>query len=67
MNFKTNLQCSGCVSKIQNELDKHEGILQWKVDLDSPDKILTVHSKGVTAQEIEGIVQSKGFSIEPIS
>ena len=52
--FKTNLNCGGCVSKV-------------KSDLDNADKILTVSSKGITEEEVIAIVKSKGFKAEPIA
>jgi copper chaperone len=65
--FKTNLNCGGCVSKVQSDLDNAVGIGNWKVDIDNDDKILTVDAKGVSEEEVKAIVQSKGFQIEPIA
>ena len=66
LKFKTTLNCGGCVSKVQADLDKAEGIQEWKVDTENPDKILTVSSKGITEEEVINIVKSKGFKAEPI-
>lgn len=65
--FKTNLQCGGCVSKVQSDLDNAAGICHWDVDTNNADKILTVHSKGITEEEVASIVKSKGFKIEPLN
>lgn len=64
--FKTNLNCGGCVSKIQSDLDSQSGICEWKVDTNHKDKILTVKSEGTTKDEIISIVKNKGFNIESI-
>ncbi len=62
--FKTNLNCGGCVSKVQSDLDNAEGICHWNVDTDNVDKILTVKSKGIAEDEVVAIVKSKGFKVE---
>ncbi len=64
LKFKTNLNCGGCVSKVQADLDNTEGICHWNVDTNFDDKILTVSSKGITADEVIAIVKSKGFKAE---
>lgn len=66
LKFKTTLNCSGCVSKVQSDLDKAEGIEQWNVDTNNADKILTVNSKGISEDEVVAIIKSKGFKAEPI-
>ncbi|WP_372473410.1 heavy-metal-associated domain-containing protein [Capnocytophaga sp. ARDL2] len=63
--FKTNLNCSGCISKVQNDLDALLGKDNWKVDTEHSDKILTVFSD-ISTEKVEEIVKSKGFLIEKI-
>lgn len=67
LKFKTTLNCGGCVSKVQADFDNAEGIQDWKVDTENPDKILTVKSSGITEEEVIDIVKSKGFKAEPIA
>ncbi|MCO7186103.1 heavy-metal-associated domain-containing protein [Tenacibaculum sp. XPcli2-G] len=66
LKFKTNLNCGGCVSKVQADLDNAEGICHWNVDTNFDDKVLTISSKGITADEVIAIVKSKGFKAEPL-
>lgn len=66
LRFKTNLQCGGCVSKVQADLDQYVGENQWQVDTDNPDKLLTVQNENASVEEIEKIIKSKGFTIEQI-
>ena len=42
MKFKTSLKCGGCVNSIRPYLEKIKEIKSWEVDLNSPEKILTV-------------------------
>ena len=65
--FKTTLNCGGCVSKVKSDLDDAEGIHHWNVDIANADKLLTVSSKGITKEEVVDIIQSKGFKAEPIA
>ncbi len=66
LKFKTSLNCGGCVSKVQSDLDSSAGISNWSVDTENPNKILTVDSKGITKDEVIAIVKSKGFKAEAI-
>ena len=64
--FKTTLNCGGCVAKVQSDLDAAVGAGQWSVDTDNPDKTLTVHSTEISPEEVAGIVKSKCFEAELI-
>lgn len=66
LQFKTNINCNGCVSKVKPGLDSAEGIREWNVDTDNPDKILTIKSGGITEDEVIVIIKGKGFNIEPL-
>ena len=63
MKFKTNIKCGGCVAKVTPFLNDCEGISQWEVDTDVPEKILTVKSFGVNEDQVIKKVQDAGFSI----
>ncbi len=64
LQFKTNLNCGGCVSKVQTDLDQAEGIVEWNVDIGHSDKLLTVKSGGVTEEEVVAILRKKGYKAE---
>ncbi len=66
LKFKTNLNCGGCVSKVQSDLDNAEGICNWNVDTYNTDKILTVKSEGISEEEVVAIIKSKGFKVEAL-
>lgn len=67
LQFKTNLNCSNCVSKVQSDLDSASGIHEWNVDTTNADKILTVKAEGISEDEVIAIIKKKGFKAEPIS
>jgi copper chaperone CopZ len=61
LQFKTNLNCAGCVSKVSADLNSVDGIREWHVDTTHADKILTVKSEGVSEEEIIEMIKKKGF------
>jgi copper chaperone len=64
LKFKTNINCSGCVEKVTPFLNDANGICHWDVDTVNKDKILSVHSEGITEEEVIQKVQDAGFKIE---
>lgn len=65
--FKTNIKCGGCVATVKPYLDQAEGIGHWEVDLQSNDRLLTVHSEGISEEEVIRTVKEAGYSIEPVT
>ncbi len=63
--FKTNINCGGCVSGVTPFLNKLENI-NWSVDTDNPDKILTVETETVSEEDIIKAVKKAGFEIEAV-
>lgn len=66
LHFKTNINCSNCVSKVTPFLNKKEGILSWGLDIESPDKLLTVETSDLTAEDIVKTIKRTGFEAEAI-
>lgn len=66
LQFKTNINCSGCVAAVKPHLDNVEGIQEWSVDTNNKDKILTVESAGITADKVVEVVKKAGYKIEPV-
>lgn len=64
--FKTNINCGNCVKAVTPHLNKLEGVQEWKVDTDNPDKVLEVKADAVDAQTIENTVKKAGFEAEQI-
>ena len=63
IHFKTNINCGNCVQKITPILDAIEGIQVWSVNTSNEQKILTVETEKVTAEEIITKVYDAGFDI----
>lgn len=67
LKFKTNINCSGCVSRVTTFLNESAGPEHWSVDTDNKDKILTVEHSASTENAIIESVKKAGFQIEIIS
>ena len=65
--FKTNINCSGCIAQITPYLDANNEIKSWKVETLNPDKILTVETDHLSGEMIEMIVRNAGFKAQPIN
>jgi copper chaperone len=65
--FKTTIKCSGCVATVTPGLNETVGANNWQVDLQSPDKVLTVNTDD-TSKEKEVIqkLQEAGYKAEKI-
>lgn len=64
--FKTNMQCSGCVEKVTPYLNGIKAIDKWSVDVTQPQKILIVTGPDGLESEIMSAVQEAGYKIEPV-
>ncbi len=64
--FKTNINCGGCVAAVEPFLNKTDGVCSWSVDTQSKDKILTISSNGISPETIEDVVEKAGFKAEQV-
>jgi copper chaperone len=65
--FKTNINCSGCIAKVTPYLNETEGIKQWSVDKNNPNKILSIEMDSLSEDEIKNVVTKAGFKIEELN
>lgn len=63
--YNTNINCSGCVAKVQPVLDADHAIETWQVDTTTKDKILTVTMQAEHEAAMMEQVRKAGFKIEP--
>jgi len=64
LTFTSNIACNGRVSKVKPFLDELEGVIKWEVDIENPQKILTVQSSEVSADQIQEAVIKAGYQLE---
>ena len=67
LKFKTNINCTGCLTKVSPQLNNEKGIEEWEVDLNNSQKILTVKSSSTSEEDIVSAVKKVGFNIERIA
>lgn len=60
--FKTNINCGGCIAKIAPHLNGNHNINRWNVDTANPAKILTVETDGLNETEVATIITQAGFN-----
>lgn len=65
LKFKTDIKCSGCLAKVTPYLDKAVGEDNWEVDIQNPQKILTVAGQAKEAK-VKEAVQKAGFKAEKV-
>ncbi|GAO31159.1 heavy-metal-associated domain-containing protein [Geofilum rubicundum] len=64
LKFKTNINCGGCIKAVTPHLDKAAGIKKWEVDTENPDKILTVETDSLSAEEVLAIIDKAGYEAQ---
>jgi copper chaperone len=65
--FKTNIQCNGCVQAVTPYLDANNEIKHWEVDINNPNKVLTVETDHLSGEMIRNIVKIAGYSAEQLN
>ena len=64
LKFKTNIKCDACVAKVTPVLNKTVGEGNWKVDLQDPQRTLTISKDQVKADEVITALQEVGYTAE---
>lgn len=62
--LKTNIKCGGCIATVTPFLNESVGAGNWQVDTQTPDKVLTVQTYGITADSVKAAVQQAGYKAE---
>lgn len=65
LKFKTNIKCAGCLATVTPVLDKALGEGNWEVDLQDPQKTLTVPANA-SENEIIASIKEVGFNAEKV-
>ncbi len=64
LKFKTNIQCSNCLAKVTPKLNEQSDIESWNVDLQDPERTLTVNTENLEPDAIKKAVLKAGFIAE---
>jgi copper chaperone CopZ len=63
--FKTNIKCTGCLEKVTPNLNRTAGEDNWEVDLQDPQKVLTVVGDA-SEKEVVQAMKEAGYAAERI-
>jgi len=64
--LKTNLSCKHCVMKVEPVLKAEQGIVSYNIDLENPDKTLTIESNGADIDQLIKDFDKVGYIAEVI-
>jgi copper chaperone len=64
---KTNIMCDSCIAKVTPILNEAAGENNWKVDIASPKKVLTVTTENLNEQDVIKAVEKAGYKAESLS
>lgn len=64
LKFKTNIQCTNCLAKVTPKLNEQNEIESWNVDLQDPERTLTVNTENLEPESIKKAVLKAGFIAE---
>lgn len=67
LKFKTNIKCAGCLARVSPNLNEIAGEDNWEVDINTPEKILTVVSDEVDESSVIFAVNEAGFKADSIN
>lgn len=60
--FKTNIKCGGCIATVTPALNDLKAVKHWEVDLNNPDRILTIEADCATDETgIINALRGKGY------
>lgn len=62
--LKTDLHCDSCVSKIEPVLNADTSISDYSINLDHPDRIITINSEELDVQDIISKISKVGFKAD---
>lgn len=62
--FKTNIKCDGCIAKVTPALNETVGTDNWSVDIQNPNKILTIKNDAVKTEVVAEALKKVGYRME---
>lgn len=63
LKFKTNIKCGGCIATVTPVLNNIPEIAKWEVDIDNPEKILTLETnEQLDAETVINALEKVGYT-----
>lgn len=64
--FKTDLSCQHCVKTVEPILKNESGIKNYDINLEHPDKLVTIESEGADIDLVIGKFNEAGYRAEKV-
>jgi len=64
LTLKTDLHCGSCVEKVEPILLSDSNIEEYTIDLEHPDKVISIKGKGLKSQDLISKFQEAGYHAE---
>lgn len=64
--LKTDLSCKHCVMKVEPLLKSEQGVLEYSIDLENPDRLVTITSEGANIDSVIAGFKTAGYSAKKI-
>ncbi|HEY5370774.1 MAG TPA: heavy metal transport/detoxification protein [Hanamia sp.] len=65
--FKTNIMCGSCITKVTPVLNEKFGEGNWNVDTKNPKKILTVSTNEGNVNNVINVLDKVGYKAESLN
>ena len=62
--LKTDLSCKHCVMKVEPILKEGKGIVSYSIDLENPNKTVTIESEGANIKKLIRNFSKAGYTAE---
>lgn len=62
--LKTDLSCKHCVMRVEPVLKAEKGVANYSIDLEHPDKLVTISSDGADINSIIAKFKTVGYTAE---
>ena len=67
LTLKTDLHCNSCVNKVEPILSSNSDIEEYSIDLEHPDKIISIKGKDLKSQDLISKFLDAGYHAEVTS
>lgn len=66
ISLKTDLSCRHCVKAVEPILKNETGIIDYSIDLEHPDSLVSINSEGADIDTVIGKFNAAGYRAEKV-
>ncbi len=64
--LKTDLGCKHCAAKVEPFLKRQPGIIDYSIDLEHPNKLVTISAEGMDLNDVISKFNAAGYKAEKV-